>query len=197
MHIQPLISGGYFHIYNRGVNGENIFKEHRNYNYFLEQYFFYCSNVMETLAYALLKNHFHLFVLIKPNVEVPKYNGLGTMPLDASKQLGHFFNAYAQAYNKSTNRTGPLFESPFKRKMVNDNSYFTEMICYCHNNAFLHEFVGDFKDWEFSSYNTILNNDNTLLASQQVLDWFGGVNAFKKAHEGKYDKNSNGKFTIE
>ena len=68
MYIQPLIEGEYFHIYNRGVNSENIFKEKRNYYYFLDQYFSYCSPVMETIAYALLKNHFHLLVQIKENV---------------------------------------------------------------------------------------------------------------------------------
>ncbi|MEP7144407.1 MAG: hypothetical protein ABI707_16090 [Ferruginibacter sp.] len=65
MYIQPLIEGQYFHIYNRGVNGEDIFKEHRNYYYFLHQYFAYCSDALETLAYVLLKNDFHLLVYVK------------------------------------------------------------------------------------------------------------------------------------
>ena len=77
MEIQPLIEGQYFHIYNRGVNSENLFKDERNYHYFLQQYKFYCTDVLETLAYCLLKNHFHLFVYIKQNVEVPRRDGEG------------------------------------------------------------------------------------------------------------------------
>ena len=68
MYTDPLSEGEYFHIYNRGVNGEDIFKEERNYYYFLQQYQTYCSDVFETLAYSLLKNHFHLLVYVKENV---------------------------------------------------------------------------------------------------------------------------------
>ncbi len=197
MRIQPFIAGRYFHIYNRGVNGEDIFKEQQNYYYFLQQYIIYCSGVLETLAYALLKNHFHLLVYVKENVQVPKYNGQGIIQLNASKQLSHFFNSYAQSINKVSKRTGPLFESPFERKLIDNDSYLTSVIYYCHYNAQLHEFVKDFKDWEFSSYHTILKNDNSFLKSQKVLDRFGGGVAFEKAHIGRYDKINMEKFTID
>ncbi|MBK7124133.1 MAG: hypothetical protein IPH68_15945 [Chitinophagaceae bacterium] len=197
MNIQPLVQGEYFHIYNRGVNGEDIFKEQRNYYYFLQQYIFYCSDVLETFAYALLKNHFHLLVYVKENTLVSKRNGQGMVQLNASKQLSHFFNSYAQSVNKANNRTGPLFESPFERKLIDDDNYLTSMIYYCHYNAQLHEFVKDFKQWEFASYHAILENNNNFLASQKVLDWFGGVAAFEKAHEGRYTQNDMDKFIIE
>jgi putative transposase len=197
MYIQPLLEGKYFHIYNRGVNGEDIFKEQRNYYYFLQQYNLYCSDVLETFAYALLKNHFHLLVYIKENVLVPKYNGQGTIRLNASKQLSHFFNSYAQAVNKACNRTGPLFESPVERKLIDDNNYLTSMIYYCHFNAQMHEFVKDFRDWEFSSYYSILENNNNFVASEKVLNWFGGAEAFEKAHTGRYKEASMKKYIIE
>ncbi len=197
MYIQPLLEGKYFHIYNRGVNGEDVFKEQRNYYYFLQQYNLYCSDVLETFAYALLKNHFHLLVYIKENVSVVKNNGRGMIQLNASKQLSHFFNSYAQAVNKAFNRTGPLFESPFERKLIDDDSYLTSMIYYCHFNAQMHEFVKDFRDWEFSSYYSILENNNNFVASEKVLNWFDGAEAFEKAHAGRYGKNDMNKFIIE
>ena len=145
---------------------------------------FYCSDVVETLAYCLLKNHFHLLVYIKENVEVPRRDGQGMFKLNASKQLGHFFNSYAQSINKAHNRTGPLFESPFERKIVDNDNYLTSVICYCHHNPQLHGFVNDFREWEFSSYNTILNNDNTFIASQKSgRQLFGGIAAFEEAYK--------------
>ena len=197
MEMQPLIEGQYFHIYNRGVNGEDIFKEERNYYYFLQQYVAYCADVMETFAYALLKNHFHLLVYIKENVEFPKHNGQGTVKLNASKQLSHFFNSYAQSINKAYKRTGPLFESPFERKLVDENSYFTDLAFYCHYNPQLHGFTANFKNWNFTSYNAIVNNDNSFLAAQKVLDWFGGLTVFEKAHQGRYEKDGVEKFIVE
>lgn len=187
MELQPLTEDYYFHLYNRGVNGEDIFKEPQNYRYFLERYQFYCADVFETMAYALLRNHFHLLVRVKENVMVPMRNGEGLVRLNASRQLSHFFNSCAQSINRSYRRTGPLFESPFERKQVDSDAYITSMILYCHFNPQLHGFVDDFKEWAFTSYDAILKNDNGLLATSKVLDWFGGMNGFKNAHLLKYD----------
>ncbi len=197
MNIQPLLEGEYFHIYNRGVNSEDIFKEERNYSYFLQQYNLYCSDIIETLAYALLKNHFHLLVYIKENVEVSKYNGQGTIRLNASKQLSHFFNSYAQSINKAFRRTGPLFESPFERKLIDNDSYLTTMIYYCHYNPQLHKFVNNFTEWPFISYHSIIENNNSIVASQKVLNRFGGRAAFEKAHTGRYNKEGIDNFIID
>ena len=197
MYIQPLTEGHYFHIYNRGVNSEDIFKEQRNYYYFLQQYMGYCSDVFETLAYALLKNHFHLLVYVKENVMVPKHNGQGTVRLNASRQLSHFFNSYTQAINKACNRTGQLFESPFERKLVDNDSYLTSVIYYCHYNPQQHGFVKDFKDWAFSSYHALLKNETGFLAAQKVLDWFGGADPFEKAHSERNRKEGLEGFIIE
>jgi REP element-mobilizing transposase RayT len=183
MDIQPLIEGQYFHIYNRGVNSENIFKEERNYYYFLQQYKCYCADVLETLSYCLLKNHFHLLVYVKENVEVPRRDGQGMFRMNASKQLSHFFNSYAQSINKAHKRTGPLFESPFERKLINDDRYLRSMIYYCHRNAQHHAFVKDFREWEFSSYDAVLKNNNSLVAAEKVIQRFGSVAAFEKAHK--------------
>lgn len=57
----PLFPGHYYHIYNRGNNGEDIFLEARNYDYFLNLYQKYISPIAETFAYCLLKNHFRFF----------------------------------------------------------------------------------------------------------------------------------------
>jgi hypothetical protein len=197
MDIQPLIEGQYFHIYNRGVNSENLFKEERNYYYFLQQYKFYCHDVLETLSYSLLKNHFHLLVYVKENVELPRKDGQGLFKMNASKQLGHFFNSYAQSINKSYNRTGPLFESPFERKLVDDESYLVSMIYYCHRNAQHHNFVKDFREWEFSSYSAIVRNDNSLVASEKVIARFGNVAAFEKSHTIFLDDKESDKYIIE
>ena len=197
MYIQPIIEGQYCHIYNRGVNGENLFKEKKNYYYFLEQYKFYCAGILETFAYCLLKNHFHLLVYVKENVEVPKRNGSGMFKLNASKQLSHFFNSYAQSINKAYNRTGPLFESPFERKLVDDENYLMAMIYYCHRNAVHHGFVTDLKEWEFSSYHSILRNVNTFLAAEKVIHRFGSITAFENSHKQDLEEKDLEKYIIE
>ncbi len=123
-----------YHIYNRGINSTDNFKEKRNYYFFLDKYKQYCSDVLETYAYALLKNHFHLLVQVKENIFVTRKDEKGEIRLNVSKQLSHFFNSYAQSFNKAYNRHGKLFEEPFRRKRLENENDFTTLVNYIHHN---------------------------------------------------------------
>ena len=61
-----LTPGKYYHIYNRGINSCDIFYDNENYEYFLGLYHKYVSPVANTLAWVLMKNHFHFLVQILP-----------------------------------------------------------------------------------------------------------------------------------
>ena len=108
MSLQP---GVIYHIYNRGVNGETIFKEKRNYEHFINLYVKHIQPVVDTYAFCLLPNHFHLLVEIKNLTGLEDLSGFKS----ASQAFSNLFNAYAKAINKAYGRTGPLFERPFKR----------------------------------------------------------------------------------
>ncbi len=69
----PLTPGSFYHIYNRGINSCNLFREPENYEHFLELYDKYISPVAETFAWVLMPNHFHLLVKVKEDV-VYKYS---------------------------------------------------------------------------------------------------------------------------
>ena len=62
----PLLPGRYYHIYNRGINRCNIFYQQENFRYFLMKYGEKLKSYFDTFGYALLDNHFHLFVRVKP-----------------------------------------------------------------------------------------------------------------------------------
>ena len=66
----PLLYDTYYHIYNRGNNGENIFVQERNYMHFLNLHFKYIEPIADTFAYCLLRNHFHMAVRIKSEEEI-------------------------------------------------------------------------------------------------------------------------------
>ena len=71
-----------------------------------------------------MKNHFHLLVRIKEEVEIQPHTTNLTIspdrvwnPVRALVPVKHFsnlFNSYAQAFNKMYGRHGNLFERPFK-----------------------------------------------------------------------------------
>ena len=119
----------------------------------------YIEPVAETFAYCLLSNHFHLLVRIKSVEEQAETEtqtgpvsetGPVFTPKDPSRQFNNLFIVYAKAINKAYQRTGALFESPFKRKLVVNDRYFTYLIAYIHQNPRKHGFVKDFRDWPYS-----------------------------------------------
>jgi hypothetical protein len=61
---EPLNPGQFYHIYNHGVGGRNLFGEPENYEYFLGLYDKYISPIAEPYAWCLMPNHFHLLVRI-------------------------------------------------------------------------------------------------------------------------------------
>lgn len=69
----PLLYDTYYHIYNRGVNGENIFFEERNYDLFLRLYEKHLLPVTDLFAYCMLRNHFHVSVRTKSEEEIIEY----------------------------------------------------------------------------------------------------------------------------
>lgn len=200
----PLLHGCYYHIYNRGTNGEPIFREDRNYRHFLKLYASYIVPIADSFAYCLLNNHFHFLVRIKTVIERQVFaeSQIGpvseTGPISAepifklkknSRHFNNFFIAYAKAFNKAYQRTGALFESPFKRKLVDNARYFTSLVTYIHQNPQKHGFVDDFRDWPYSSYGTIVSEKPTRLERETVLDWFGGRDAFQESHVLDVDEN--------
>jgi putative transposase len=172
--VYPLRAGGYYHIFDRGVNRENIFIEERNYAYFLSLYALHIHPVAETYAYCLLRNHFHILVKINPVPEI------SSSP--PSKAFNNFLTAYAKGFNKTYNRTGALFQHHFSRIPIFSDQYFSTLVRYIHQNPCKDGFVHDFRDWPFSSYHELASKAYTQLARPTVLDWFGNANGFHKSH---------------
>jgi REP element-mobilizing transposase RayT len=169
----PLQYDTMYHIYNRGNNGEDLFIEERNYDYFLQLYIRHIYPAVETYAYCLLRNHFHLLIWVKSEHEVPKA---------PSQYFANFFNAYAKAINKAYGRSGSLFERPFQRIPVLDEVYFARLVTYIHLNPVRHGFVDEPAEWPFSSYHALRATGPTRLRRDVVLDWFGGQEGFVSAH---------------
>lgn len=191
----PLQCGRYYHIYNRGNNGENIFVEGRNYSYFLNLYTKHIAPIAETFAYCLMRNHFHLLIRMKDEVNEMGLKGSERSersdPFPAnhmSRAFQSFFGAYAMAINKAYGRHGRLFEEHFDRIEVDSDAYFTSLIFYIHFNPQKHRFVDDFRNWKWSSYHAVITSRPTQVQREQVLNWFGGTERFVRFHRDAADE---------
>lgn len=181
----PLQCDTFYHVYNRGINKENIFKEERNYPFFLEKYVKYIYPVAATYAYCLLKNHFHFLIRTRSEQEITsKSHPEKVYEAEEliSKKFSHLFNGYAQAINKRFKRTGGLFETPFRRIEVKNETYIIQLIYYIHFNAQKHQFVNDFSLYHYSSYPVYLKDTYTFLERRSGIEWFGDKKNFIKQH---------------
>jgi len=186
----PLLHNTYYHIYNRGINDENIFVETRNYEHFLNLCEKYLSPVTDLFAYCLLRNHFHLLIrtrsegkILEPLKVSKTFRGSRPSSRHNSAQFSHFFNAYAKAINKAYGRTGSLFHHPFGRVPVTSDRQFWNVIAYIHQNPQKHGFVKDFRDWKYSSYGVILSGKKTCVNRNAVMEWFGSEKEYLGLHE--------------
>ncbi|MCC8358500.1 hypothetical protein [Salinimicrobium sediminilitoris] len=188
MQIEPIEPGNFYHIYNRGNNGSKIFFEDENYQHFLRLYKKYIPPIADTFAWCLMQNHFHVLIYLKTDGEIKKEDYLfspGKEPKkpDASRQLGHLFNAYAQAINKNYGRTGSLMEKPYERKRITSEEYLKRVIFYIHNNPVHHKVVQRIREYSWSSYNIIISKSPTILKREEVIQMFGDIENFKAYHE--------------
>ena len=122
MKLEILEKDHFYHIYNRGINSENIFISDENKNYFLKLFSKYLTDKVDVYAYCLMDNHFHILIKITDDVK------------EVTQAFSNLFNAYAKAFNKQNNRTGSLFEKHFKRIKIQDENYLRNIIQYIHLN---------------------------------------------------------------
>lgn len=176
--ILPLEKGKYYHIYNRGINSDILFKDFANCEYFLKLYDHHIEPIAETYAWCLMKNHFHFLVRIKDVTETTAENI--THP---SQSFSNLFNAYSKAYNIRNNRHGALFERPFKRKEIDNDAYLQNVITYIHNNPVHHNICDHPITYPWSSYITCIIDKPTKLKRKEVIELFGDRENFERVHQ--------------
>ena len=199
---QPILHGNYYHIYNRGNNGIDVFLDNDSYYHFLRLYAKYVEPIAETFAWCLLKNHFHLLVRIKDKNEIDEnqltYNTTEKPKvIDPSRQFSHLLNAYTQAINKRHNRTGSLFETTFERKIVTNEKYLQQLIFYIHNNPVHHGFVKQMSLYPWSSYDTVTSDKPTKLMRAEVIELFSDLENFVYFHNQQQSMNEISNLIIE
>jgi REP element-mobilizing transposase RayT len=147
--------------------------------------------IADTFAWVLMKNHFHLLVRIKNPVGL-HLNPQGFQNLEGlgnklHQPFSNLFNAYTKAFNKQYQRTGSLFEHPFRRKLIPDIEYFKRVVIYIHNNPVHHGITEYAMDYPWSSYLTCISIKPTHLRRDEVIGWFNNEADFKTAHDNRGD----------
>jgi REP element-mobilizing transposase RayT len=183
--LEKLFPGCFYHVYNKSITGEKLFRNESDYYYFLLKLERFVMPVANIHCYCLIPNHFHLLVEIKNELELSRLMKMKrTEPHKfISQTFGNFFNSYAKSYNLFYNRLGRLFLYPFRRKLVEDDDYLKELVVYIHRNPVRHELVSELMEWKYTSIHDYLNTKKGIIQTTYVLSLFGSLSAFKLDHD--------------
>jgi putative transposase len=142
MRITEFHNEGFYHIYNRGVDKQDIFLDIYDYQRMMDtllikndstttiKHGFRKSEIKKIIlqepyvkihAFCLMTNHFHLLV------EQKKQGGVS----DYLQRVG---NSYTKYFNAKYKRTGHIFESTFKDRIIESEKYLCHLSRYIHSN---------------------------------------------------------------
>ena len=187
--IKRYVEGGYYHIYNRGVNKRSIFKKKQDYKVFLNELKAALTPLpnpndlkvtvtlqggsfkgiprqpknfheeITLLAYCLMPNHFHLLIKQLTRDSMQSF-------------MRSISTRYSMYFNKSNNRLGPLFQGVYKAVLVEHNHQFLHLTRYIHQNP-LKFWEKSLKDYPYSSYAEYLGLRHThWIKEKEILSFF-------------------------
>ena len=163
------LPGHYYHIFNRGSNRELIFRESDNYRFLLSRVKDYSSRFkISVIAYCFMPNHYH-FLLRQDGTEL------------ISLFVQRTFNSYTKAFNKTYQRTGTLFEGPFKSIHVETDNHLIHLCRYIHLNPLEAGLVTNLDDWPYSNYlEWVGKRAGTLYDVQFVQTYFANPDEYEQ-----------------
>jgi len=120
------------------------------------------------IAYCLLPNHYHW--LLRQDGEIR----VGKVPT-------RVFGSYTQAFNRAYERTGTLFEGPYKAIAVDTDAYLVNLCCYIHLNPVRHGLVDRPDEWPYSNYlEWIEKRPGKLVDRELVRDYFAAPQDYEE-----------------
>jgi putative transposase len=158
------IIGGVYHVFTRGIEGQEIFKDNIDREEFL-------SRLQDSLkktksscyAWTLMSNHVHLMIR----------TGTGSLS-DIARRL---FTGYAIYYNARHKRRGYLYQNRYKSILCQEDIYFEELVRYIHLNpvkAKITSTINQLDRYPWSGHSVIMGNKERAWQDKDaVLLYFG------------------------
>ncbi|HHV15685.1 MAG TPA: transposase [Gelria sp.] len=169
-------ASGCYHIMLRGNEQKKIFLDDGDHQRFLD---ILLKKKTETqlliYAYCLMDNHIHLVVRDDQNEISTIMKGIAT--------------SYAMFFNVKYNRVGHVFQGRFKSEPIEDERYLMSVIRYIHNNPVKAKIVEKPNQYEWSSYRSYVNPEETTIAEVRYILGIIGRNLNEAIQEFKRFSN--------
>ncbi len=193
-------NNSFYHIYNRGVNKTEIFKEKEDYKVFLNYLKSYLLpkeisiqeikklDIDERIKATLIndicqKNNFfnkikiYCFVLMKNHFHFLIWQ---KDQRDIADFMRSLFTRYTKYFHLKYGWVGPLFQSRYKGILIDKEDYFLHLSRYIHTNP--KEILNNqlLEDYPWSSYPAYLGKVNYLwLEKDLILSYFKNIKGYE------------------
>lgn len=194
----PIVTEEYYHIYNRGVDKREIFHDRYDSDRFFRSMVAFnaidpvgslrhadferknsgetivnSEPLVEIIAYCLNPNHFHL--LLKQKVD----GGV-------SEFMKRLAGGYVWWFNNKYDRSGVLFEGPFRSSHVSSNDYLLHVSVYVNLNFRVHKYRDRALENIQSSWDEYMgacNPQDMICTKDSILGQFKNKNAYENFAE--------------
>lgn len=196
--ITPLVTGEFYHIFNRGSEKRNIYTKPRDYRRFQQTFYYYQflglkpsfskfsksdlnsfklnpeNKLVEIICYSLMPNHFHILV------KQLKDNGISVF-------LSQISNSYTKYFNTKYTRVGPLLQGAFKAVRIETSEQLIHVSRYIHINSTVSGLVQNPEDYEWSSYPEYVSNQQRFCKIEEILNLFSSPLEYREFVEAQID----------
>lgn len=158
----PLVTGQFYHIFNRGIARQPTFLNRRDYQRMVDTLWYYhfrdtkikfsryltlpetqktslintitlSKNLVSIQAYCLMPNHFHLLLSQETNGGISKF-------------LKKVVDSYTRFFNTKQNRNGAIFQGQFKAVLIESDEQLFHISRYIHLNPYTSYVVSKFEN---------------------------------------------------
>jgi len=187
--------GEYYHIFNRGVDQREIFCDQYDFGRFIRGMREFnrveaieslyrldylrstgqeakppigglaSTRLVEMICYSLLSNHYHFLIKQSEDRGIEKFmHKLGT--------------SYTMYFNNKYNRSGSLFQGPYKSIHIKTNENLLRLSSYINGNSEVHG-ICPAEKWQWGSYQDYLNiRQGDMCDKEVILDQFKNINEY-------------------
>lgn len=159
--LRVFVEGGLYHVYNRFARGEDVFadpEEAIEFSELLREV--KRRDGLTVFAWALLSNHYHI--------------ALRTTAIPLSRTMQSLQGSYSRRFNRRWRRTGPLWQSRYQARVIDDQESFDRVMVYVHLNPVRAGLTDDPIDYVFCGHRELMGKvKDPLVDVDQALIGFG------------------------
>jgi putative transposase len=188
--ITPLITGQFYHIFNRGINKQPIFLGTKDYNHALEAFKFYSFVSPTKLRFSkflflsekerikfwerLERENRKLIEMITFSLMPNHFHFLLEQKTDngISKFMATFQNSYTRYFNTRHKKIDPILQGQFKAVRVEDENQLLHLSRYIHLNpysSFVTKTLSELENYPWSSLPEYLGKIKKKICSKEII----------------------------